>query len=458
MLDRRCFLATLSGLAAVAGSAQDAAGGEDWDGVDDDAGEAVMDAARARIEAIRKADVSLLCVDRAGRPVTGPATARLLRHRFLFGAAMSDALNLGEDHPARQPALAVAAELFNVATCNAHWSTTQPTIDTFDWSRTDGYLAWAEAHGLAARMHALIYLNQGCAPRWRRDIPSTEAWWEHIERRIAAVAERYRGRYLEYDVINEAHFWDAFRREQMPTCPDPRDPEVALRICRIARAHLPTDRLMPLHQFIPSLQPENTGFQQYLDWCRALLDRGAPIDAIGYQGHFYTGRDSFRLGMAGPGPDAFRMKSLEAGLDRLAELGKPLHITEFSPPSRNTQNPQGKARLNDEAVGRWSVNFTTLVFSKPDLHELTRWFVIDTVGGRGVDAGLVDLQGRLKPAYHALKTLLRETWSTRWEGGLADGRASFRGFCGTYELSLPGRPAVTFELPPSGGQVRVVVG
>jgi len=457
MLDRRCFLATLGSLATVAGLAQTDAG-EDWDGVDDAAGEAVMSAARQRIEQIRKSDVMLVCVDQAGNPIDGQATARLVRHKFLFGAAMSDTLNLKDDHPAKQPALDAASELFNAATCNCHWAPTQPTIDTFEWGRTDSYLAWADQHGLAPRMHALIYINTGFTPRWRGEIPSTDAWWPQIERRIAAVAERYGDRYIEYDVINEAHFWADFKREQVPLFPNLLDPDVAVRIFQIASQYLPDQPLMPLHQFIPTTFADNSMFLEYFDWCRTLIDRGAPLNAIGYQGHFYTQRDSFSQGQWVSGPDAFRMKELDAGLGKLASLGQPVHITEFNPPSRNRDTPKGKARLTDEAVARWSDNFYTLAFSKPYVREITRWFVIDTVGGRGVDAGLVDLQGNLKPNYHALKKLLQESWSTRWQGALANGKGSFRGFHGTYELTLPGRPAATFDLPEGGGEVQLVVG
>ena len=457
MLDRRCFLATLGGVYALAAGTAQTAAGEDWDGVDDEAGEAVMAAARDRIEQHRTADVRMVCVDPDGQPISGPASARLVRHNFLFGAAMSDTLNLREDHPARQPALDAAAELFNVATCNAHWSYTQPTPDTFLWTATDRYLAWADEHGLAARMHALIYLNQGCSPRWRKSITSTEAWWDLIERRIASVAERYGGRYIEYDVINEAHYWADFKQAEVPTFPNLLDPDVATRIFHIARRHLPTEPLMPLHQFIPNASPDNGGFLEYFNWCQAMIDRGAPLSAIGYQGHFYTRRDSFREGYAGVGRDAFRIKSLDQGFEKLSELGYPVHITEFNPPSRSTKFTAGKARLTDDAVARWSDNYYTLAFSKPYLNEVTRWFVIDTIGGRGIDAGLVDLQGHLKPNYFALKKLLQETWMTRWDEGLKDGRAAFRGFVGTYELTVPGREPVQFELPSEGGEVTITI-
>jgi len=55
------------------------------------------------------------------------------------------------------------------------------------------------------------------------------------------------------------------------------------------------------------------------------------------------------------------------------------------------------------------------------------------------DAGIVFQDFRPKPEYFALKSLLTETWTTRWEGPLAaDGSASFRGFYGTYEVEAGG--------------------
>ncbi len=45
---------------------------------------------------------------------------------------------------------------------------------------------------------------------------------------------------------------------------------------------------------------------------------------------------------------------------------------------------------------------------------------------------------KLKPAYYALKRLLKETWTTEWRGTAASGAASFRGFYGDYEVEVPG--------------------
>ena len=142
-------------------------------------------------------------------------------------------------------------------------------------------------------------------------------------------------------------------------------------------------------------------------------------------------------GTAEMGPSAFTMKGLESGLDLLASVGKPVVITEFNPPSREGKRkgpmPQG---LTQEELAAWTVNYFTLVFSKPYTLGLSRWFVAD--GARGADAGVLTKDGTKKPVYFALKKLLKETWNTDWSGAVTDGKASFRGFYGTYELTADG--------------------
>jgi hypothetical protein len=166
-----------------------------------------------------------------------------------------------------------------------------------------------------------------------------------------------------------------------------------------------------------------------------LLAAGAPIDVVGHQAHFYaSGSMPFSEGHAASGKGAFSMAILEQGLDALAGIGKPIHITEFSAPSRNNKRWGPQPRLSDEEVAAWQNNYYTLAFSKPYVRQITRWFVIDELGGRGVDAGLITKSGDLKPAYGSLKRLLNTDWHTTWSGAADDGVVAFRGFHGTYEI------------------------
>ena len=117
-----------------------------------------------------------------------------------------------------------------------------------------------------------------------------------------------------------------------------------------------------------------------------------------------------------------------------------MHITEFSPPSRDNKRTGPQPSLTDDEVAAWQVNYYTLAFSKPYVHEVTRWFLVDELGGRGIDAGVIARDGKLKPAYFALRRLLKETWSSSWAGTARRGEVSFRGFYGDYEVSVPGIP------------------
>jgi hypothetical protein len=65
-----------------------------------------------------------------------------------------------------------------------------------------------------------------------------------------------------------------------------------------------------------------------------------------------------------------------------------------------------------------------------------------------MDAGLLTKTGEKKPLYHALRKLLKEDWSTRWQGDLVNGTAAFRGFFGKYEVGVPGYGTARFVVGP----------
>ena len=89
------------------------------------------------------------------------------------------------------------------------------------------------------------------------------------------------------------------------------------------------------------------------------------------------------------------------------------------------------------------------MFSKPYINGITRWFTIDNLGGRGMDAGIVSEQGVLKPNYFALKKLIKEKWHTKWKGKLGAEKIEFRGFCGKYKITAQGFKDETINLNKS---------
>ncbi|MCL4402426.1 MAG: endo-1,4-beta-xylanase [Acidobacteria bacterium] len=440
-------------LAAIVASNLMAA--QSFDGVDE-ASKPVMERARQRIEQIRKGDFQIRVVDAAGKPIASDIAIRLVRHEFRFGASTLGIPRL--EPPLRDKALGVVDELFNTVSIVNYWSVYKKTPGGEpDWADADRMLAWALDHGKTMRFHAMLY----GPPRWISQVHSTDEWWRLIEARIKEVAERY-GRHInEYDVLNEiamqvwykSENWQAFQKS--PSFPYFEDPANGARCFALARKYLPNAELVNNDATIATAASQV--LPKILNYAKDLLAKGAPIDVIGHQAHFYaSGQMPFQEGHKLFGKGAFTMKALEEGLDQLGSLGKPVHITEFSPPSRSTRVSGPQPSLTGEEIAAWQVNYYTLAFSKPYIGEITRWFVIDELGGRGVDAGLITKDGQLKPAYYALKQLLKTTWSSEWHGKASRGTASFHGFYGQYEVTAPGFEKAVFTAA-SGGPRSVTV-
>ena len=97
------------------------------------------------------------------------------------------------------------------------------------------------------------------------------------------------------------------------------------------------------------------------------------------------------------------------------------------------------------------------MFSKPYIHGISRWFTIDNLGGRGMDAGIVAEDGKLKPNYYALDKLINEKWHTQVEGKVKNGKIGFSGFYGTYLIKAEGCKEARVELGPDKNRQGVVV-
>ena len=425
-----------------------------FDGVDE-ASKPVMDAARKRIEEIRKGGLQVTFTDESGAPVSTRVKIRLLRHAFSFGASL---LQIQEQKdPIRKVALEVVDELFNTVTVCGYWNTVEKQKGSPDWTVTDADLNWTLEHHKIPRFHAIIYTH----PSWFKDITTLEEWWRVYESRIKSVAVQYGDKIQEFDVLNEMILDQHGPKRRAvidvwPHYPVPWDPANGVKIFEITRKYLPGAKLVLLEADVAT--EENRQFQEIVAYFKAAANLGAPFDYSGHQAHFYS-TTPFQQGSKTAGANAFTMKKLEGGLRFLASVGKPVVITEYSPPSRSTLRPhvESQPRLSDAEIAAWSVNYYTLVFSQPYVRGLTRWFVIDNLGGYGVDAGLVTKTGDKKPEYFALRKLLKETWNTDWTGPIQDGQASFRGFYGTYQVLAEGYQPAKFSCSGPGETSAKVV-
>ena len=201
---------------------------------------------------------------------------------------------------------------------------------------------------------------------------------------------------------------------------------------------------------------------------RTLLRMGASFDAIGVQTHMHTKKN--RLSE----------KELWELLESYKEFGKPLHLTEISVPSstpfknwrdfsphvqalKNAKPRQKRlevARNSIEGIERYQADylrdFYTLAFSHPNVGSIIYWSGSDLYEWRGTAAGLLDTEHNPKPAYYALKDLIKKRWNTNVEKHTdLYGKYSFSGFYGEYigKTMLSGRERV-FRFNHISGQTH----
>ena len=83
------------------------------------------------------------------------------------------------------------------------------------------------------------------------------------------------------------------------------------------------------------------------------------------------------------------------------------------------------------------VRIYTMLFSHPAVAAITWWDFADRNAWQGAPAGLLGKDLKPKPAYTALKDLIKNQWWTRAELTTdADGRVAFRGFLGEYKVMV----------------------
>ena len=122
-----------------------------------------------------------------------------------------------------------------------------------------------------------------------------------------------------------------------------------------------------------------------------------------------------------------------------ATLGKKINISELCLPSNNPQGNQGYwgQSWSPELQAEYLTAAYTLFFSKPQVEGIECAFVADSSAYQFVYyGGLFDEQNEPKKSYYALKRLIKSWTTTGWWLTDSDGKVSFRGFGGNYDVII----------------------
>lgn len=380
--------------------------------------------AAQRIEQIRKANLTVRVQDAGGAPVAGASVqVEMLKHDYAFGSAVVSRLFAGNNghnptYEAKLLDLDGRGHGFNwVVFENAlkwpaweqNWITTKP--------ETANAVQWLRNRGIQIRGHNLLW------PGWNNlppDIQANQDNPQYIRNRIFNHIEEIctypgiAGNIAEWDVLNEitTNRDLEYALQGQPGYPTGREiyAEVFEKLAEVD-PHTKTY----INDYV-TISQANTGGGLYdlkKQFAQELIDAGAQLDGIGFQGHIGGFPTSIY--------DVYDI--LE---DFYNTFGTTAKITEYDT----------DAALGDELAATYLRDFLTMVFSHPGTDGFMMWGFWD--GAHWHDnAPLFYQDWTLKPAGLAFIDMVFDEWWTE-ESGLtnASGEFRLRGFKGTYRITI----------------------
>jgi endo-1,4-beta-xylanase len=383
-------------------------------------GQSVDAAIRRHRAADATVTVSVDGVPLANREVT----VSQRNHAFRFGCTGFELI----DNPDRNLAERWF-ELFNFATLPFYWGRFEPVRGRPDTERLLRAARWFAERGCVVKGHPLAWHT--VTADWLLELSNPDIARAQVARIRREVAD-FAGVIDMWDVINEVVIMPIFDRYD----------NGITRICR-ELGRIPMVRMV--FEAAREANPNATLLLNDFDMSAAyecliegVLEAGIRIDALGLQSHMHQGYwgEEKTLGI----------------IDRFARYGLPLHFTETTlvsgelmppeivdlndyQPAAWPSTPEGEDRQADEVVR----HYRTLL-SHPSVQAITYWGLPDG-GWLGAPGGFVRVDGTLKPAYDALRSLVKDEWwlpPTRMVTDL-HGRVRVHGFLGGYELTAAGR-------------------
>jgi endo-1,4-beta-xylanase len=206
----------------------------------------------------------------------------------------------------------ILAREFNMITAEnvMKFESIHPVQETYSFEKADTLVAFAEKNTMQVRGHTLVWHNQ--LPDWLTDQTWTrEDLLEILHDHITTVVSHYKGKVAAWDVINEAVTDNGTMRNSIwYKVIGPEYIDLAFQWAHEADP----EALL----FYNDYNAEGVGKKStaVYDLVKDLVARGIPIHGVGLQ--FHVDIHSY------PQPS-----ELELNIERLAELGLVVHITEM---------------------------------------------------------------------------------------------------------------------------------
>src|SRR5437868_1448346 len=193
------------------------------------------------------------------------------------------------------------------------WNVVHPRPNSFNFEPGDALLQFARSHGLLFRGHTLVWHN--ALPDWFFGYVNRGNAKQMLLQHIATVMGHYRGKMHSWDVVNEATLPNGLRDSPWLQLLGPDYIDMAFRAARDADP----DTLLVYNDFDLDYDNDDGKRSQVLQLLHRLVSAGAPVQALGIQGHIKLNQRGRR----------FNPKKLRKFMDQVSDLGLKMLITEL---------------------------------------------------------------------------------------------------------------------------------
>jgi endo-1,4-beta-xylanase len=252
------------------------------------------------------------------------------------------------------------------------WQFTRKDPKSFDFSRMDDIVKWAQGAGLAIRGHTLLWNR----PRWfPNGSTSTISAPAGFGGRAAAdhayphVTERYRGVITSYDVVNETIDHDTHGLIETSLSRAMGSGEAVLDLAfHTARDQLPDAQLV--YNDYMSWEPQHDKHRaDVLRLLEGFRRRNVPVDALGIQSHI----EILALDPAtGLGP--YQEREWRKFLDDVVAMGYKLLVTEFDVKDKALASD---VATRDAKVAEYSKRYFDVMLDYDELGDILAWGMVD---------------------------------------------------------------------------------
>jgi endo-1,4-beta-xylanase len=294
------------------------------------------------------------------------------------------------------------------------WAATQPSQGVYNFTGADYLLAFCQKNGMALRGHNLCWNSAN--PAWLTSALTVSNAESILVNHINMVAGRYAGQIDSWDVVNEPiSVWEnqPGGLSSGPWLSVLGQEYIDIAFHTAAAADPLALRVLNLHEV--EMASDTTSKVATLNLLDALLKRGVPVQAVGFESHIDIG-------------SSIDLMVLDTFVQSIRSLGLQVLITELDV---NDSKVNGSFAERDAFVAEMYEAYLNIVLPAADPQRLVFWSITDN---SWMDAmcedkdpeyeradglcdhrpGLIDSSWQLKPAYAAVAAALQKYASTHY--------------------------------------------